>query len=206
MKNRMMSYFAGVLTVVLLGAFSISALAADGALTLTANPIHILVNGEVFQPKDAAGNDALVFVYNGTTYAPLRALAEAYGLEVGYDSASNTATVTGSVSQKPTVPADDFISQWTVTEKPVTNYGDEKIFNVVYSGSLGTEDFKAWWKSFDIDYIKACAEQIAAEAQSLNPGYKVTAYFNYGTQTLGTAYAFGYYEQSNFLQASLWIK
>lgn len=206
MKNRMMSYFAGVLTVVLLGAFSISALAADGALTLTANPIHILVNGEVFQPKDAAGNDALVFVYNGTTYAPLRALAEAYGLEVGYDSASNTATVTGSVSQKPTVPADDFISQWTVTEKPVTNYGDEKIFNVVYSGSLGAEDFKAWWKSFDMDYIKACAEQIAAEAQSLNPGYKVTAYFNYGTQTLGTAYAFGYYEQSNFLQASLWIK
>lgn len=206
MKSRITSYLAGVLTVVLLGAFSVSALAADGALTLTANPINILVNGEVFRPKDAAGNDALVFVYNGTTYAPLRALAEAYGLEVGYDSTSNTAAVTGSVSRKPAAPADDFISQWTVTEKPVTNYGDEKIFTVKYSGSLGTEDFKAWWKSFDMDYIEACAEQIAAEAQSLNPGYKVTAYFNYGSQMLGTAYAFGDYEQSNFKLAGIWIK
>lgn len=206
MKSRIASYLAGVLTVVLIGTFSVSALASDGALTLTAHPIHILVNGEVFQPKDAAGNDALVFVYNGTTYAPLRALAESYGLEVGYDAASNTATVTGTAGQKPAAPADDFISQWTVKEKPVTNYGDEKIFTVNYSGSLGTEDFKAWWKSFDMDYIKACAEQIAAEAQSLHPGYKVTAYFNYGSQMLGTAYAFGDYEQSNFKLAGVWIK
>ena len=55
-----------------------------------------MVNGEVFQPKDAQGRDALVFTYNGTTYAPVRALAEAYGLTVGYDSAKNMATVVGA--------------------------------------------------------------------------------------------------------------
>ena len=55
--------------------------------------IKVMVNGEEFKPKDANGNDVLVFAYNGTTYAPLRALAEAYGLVVGYDAAANMATV-----------------------------------------------------------------------------------------------------------------
>ena len=53
------------------------------------------MNGEEFRPKDANGNDVMTFTYNGTTYAPLRALAEAYGLEVGYDSERKMATVDG---------------------------------------------------------------------------------------------------------------
>jgi len=65
--------------------------------------IEILVNGAVFKPKDATGKDAFVFVYDGTTYAPLRALAETYGLVVGYDEASNRATV-DSPSGLPAAP------------------------------------------------------------------------------------------------------
>ena len=60
---------------------------------ITVTPINIEVNGEVFQPKDANGKNVPVFAYNGTTYAPLRALAEAYGLTVGYDGTKNLATV-----------------------------------------------------------------------------------------------------------------
>ena len=61
--------------------------------TLTVSSINIEVNGEVFQPKDVNGKAVSVFAYNGTTYAPLRALAEAYGLTVGYDSEKKLATV-----------------------------------------------------------------------------------------------------------------
>lgn len=61
---------------------------------LSVVPINIAVNGAVFEPKDALGRPVSVFAYNGTTYAPLRALAEAYGLVVGYDSEKNLATVT----------------------------------------------------------------------------------------------------------------
>ena len=61
--------------------------------SLSVSPINIEVNGTVFQPKDVNGNTVSVFVYNGTTYAPLRALAEAYGLTVGYDSEKKLATV-----------------------------------------------------------------------------------------------------------------
>ena len=60
---------------------------------ISVTPINIEVNGKVFQPKDANGNPVSVFTYNGTTYAPLRALAEAYGLTVGYDSEKKLATV-----------------------------------------------------------------------------------------------------------------
>ena len=93
MKN-LKPFFAGILTTAVIGSLTISALAITERMTITVDPINVQVNGETFQPKDANGNDVPVFVYNGTTYAPLRALAEAYGLEVGYDAETNMATVT----------------------------------------------------------------------------------------------------------------
>ena len=209
MKRKTTYFLSGVLVVVLLLAMSVSALASDGSFTITIHPIRIMVNGEVFQPKDVNGNDVMVFTVNGTTYAPLRALAEAYGLEVGYDAATNTATVNSSspnaVPAVPTASKDDFYSKWTVEEKPVTNYGDEKIFTATYNGGLSMRDFKTWWKSLDPDEITSGAEELAAEAQSMNPGYKVTMYFSYETYMLGTAWGFGDYEQSNFKPSSAWI-
>lgn len=94
--KKFSSFIAGVLTTAIVGSISISALAASGAMTISVNPINIQVNGETFAPKDVNGKSVPVFAYNGTTYAPLRALAEAYGLEVGYDANSNMATVTSS--------------------------------------------------------------------------------------------------------------
>ena len=112
-----------------------------------------MVNGEVFQPKDAQGRNALVFTYNSTTYAPVRALAEAYGLTVGYDSAKNMATVDGAA--RTTNSTGSFSSQWTVTEKPVTRYGKEHIFTAVYSGPLSMDKFKSWWKSMNAADLKS---------------------------------------------------
>ena len=94
MKNRISTFLAGMFTMLLLGTLTISALAISGNMTIEVSPINIQIDGEIFQPKDAGGNDVPVFVYNGTTYAPLRALAEAYGLEVGYDAEKNMASVT----------------------------------------------------------------------------------------------------------------
>ena len=76
-----------------------------------------------------------------------------------------------------------------VKEKPVTNYGDEKIFTVTYSGDLSRSEFKAWWKSYDLSTIKEYAERMMAEVQSEVPGYTVTAYFSYGQYNLGSVHA-----------------
>lgn len=73
---------------------SFQILAETGLIEIEVDPsIKILVNGAEFKPKDASGKEVMTFVYDGTTYAPLRALAEAYGLEVGYDADKNMATV-----------------------------------------------------------------------------------------------------------------
>lgn len=168
MKSKVLSFLSGVLCTLVIVGLPVSALATSGVLTIECHPINVLVNGEVFHPKDVNGNDALVFTCNGTTYAPLRALAETYGLEVGYDGSRNLATV-NSPKEQDSVESGDFKSVWTVKEKPVTNYGTEKIFTATYNGNLSTDEFKAWWKSLGTDEIASGAEQLAAEAQSMNP-------------------------------------
>ena len=207
MKSKLLSFLSGMVVMLMLVGLPVTALAASGALTIEVNPIKALVNGEVFQPKDANGNDVMVFTYNGTTYAPLRALAEAYGLEVGYDAKNNIATVDKPATPTPTPGSyADFERVWTVEEKPVTRYGNEKIFTMKYCGPLGMSEFKTWWKSFDKKATKEYAERMTAEAQSLVPGYTVTGYFTYGQYNLGSSYADGFVTGSNFDAAGVWIK
>ena len=209
MKRKITILTALLLAVVLTAAITSTALASGGTMTITIHPIRILVNGETFRPTDVNGNEVMVFTVNGTTYAPLRALAEAYGLEVGYDAANNIATV-NSLNRAPSaeayVPeARDFTAYWTVEEKPVTNYGDEKVFTAAYSGELGMTEFKSWWMSMTPEEIARGAEQLAAEAKAMAPGYTVTMYFSYGSYMLSTAWGFDGFQQSNFRPSSVWI-
>ena len=90
-------------------------------------------------------------------------------------------------------------------EKPVTNYGDEKVFTATYNRGLGMSEFKSWWKSLSPEEIAQGAEQLAAEAKAMAPGYTVTMYFSYGNYMLGTAWGFDGFQQSNFRPASVWI-
>jgi len=206
MKKKFMSFVTGALAMLLVSSMTVTALAASGAIKIEVSPISVLVNGKVFQPKDANGNDVMVFTYNGTTYAPLRALAEAYGLEVGYDSKNHIATVSKPSGTAVSTDYTSFEKQWTVKEKPVTNYGSEKIFTVTYSGDLSMSEFKEWWKSFEADTIRDYAERMAADVQSTVPGYTVTAYFSYGQYNLGTVHAESDFTGSNFDAAVVWIK
>ncbi len=93
MKRRIRPFLSGFLCAALVFALALSALAITGRMTIEVDPINIQVNGRTFAPKDVTGKEVPVFAYQGTTYAPLRALAEAYGLSVGYDPQTNLATV-----------------------------------------------------------------------------------------------------------------
>lgn len=210
MKKNVLSFVSGMIAMLMLVGLPVTALAASGTIRIEISPISVLVDGEVFQPKDANGNDVMVFTYNGTTYAPLRALAEAYGLEVGYDGERHIVTVNSWPTQTQPPIADtgyaSFEKQWTVKEKPVTNYGNEKIFTVTYSGDLSRSEFKEWWKSYDLSTIKEYAERMMAEVQSEVPGCIITAYFSYGQYNLGSVHAESNFTGSNFDAAGVWIK
>lgn len=201
MKGKITSFAAGMLAAVLLLALTVPALAAGDALTLTASPIKLLVDGSEFKPKDANGNDVLVFVYNGTTYAPVRALAEAFGLEVGYDSTQNMATVT-----KPA--ASDFSSMWTIIDRNYVSPSGQREFVAYYSGPMSMDEFKTWWKSTDMSVITAGAEKMADEARKTVPEGSALIYFSFhaGSHALGNAAASEGYSGSNFDLAKVWIK
>lgn len=92
-KNFFSGFGAGILTTALVIGLGVSAFAASRPITVEDN-IRVTINGAVFCPKDANGKDVPLFSYNGTTYAPVRAICEAAGLEVEYDSATYTAVLT----------------------------------------------------------------------------------------------------------------
>ena len=82
-----------------------AALAAGGTRTIEVlTGMKVLVNGEEFTPTDVNGSAVDVFAYNGTTYVPIRAMSEAFGLEVGYDAAQQAAVVNGTAGSSVTAP------------------------------------------------------------------------------------------------------
>ena len=113
MKNKkfFLGFLGGVLSCLLAVGIGFQVLGANRNITVNDN-IKVEFNGEAFTPKDANGKAVPVFAYDGTTYAPIRAICEAAGLGVEYDSATRTAKVSGwalptpdpSFEPKPTDP------------------------------------------------------------------------------------------------------
>lgn len=93
MKKTLSGFVYGTLLSVAVLSLPLSALAVSGRATIEVDPVNIQVNGAIFRPTDVNGNEVPVFAYHGTTYAPVRALAEAYGLDVWYDASTNLAAV-----------------------------------------------------------------------------------------------------------------
>jgi hypothetical protein len=53
----------------------------------------LVIHGAPFTPLDSDGTKLTPITYNGRTYLPLRAVAEATGLQVNWDNATRTATL-----------------------------------------------------------------------------------------------------------------
>lgn len=201
MKNKLTSFLAGILSALLLCTVLVTALAAEGT-NLTVFPIQVLVNGEIFHPKDVKGNDVMVFNFNGTTYAPVRALAEAYGLEVGYDPASNLATVNApapaaAIVDEPEDKAAQFASCWILRPRPVCD-GTGEYFDAVFKDNITLPEFKTWWNNFTPDDVRHGAAMVVRETYSIADTNNITVYFTYNNLSLGSGFGYRLYELSNF--------
>lgn len=60
--------------------------------------INIRVDGQLTQMTDANGHPVEVFEYNGTTYVPLRGVAQSMGADISYDAGTRTASVNSPAS------------------------------------------------------------------------------------------------------------
>lgn len=101
-----------LLIVLALCLFTVPALAASGTVdaTLTYRDIRILVDGSEITPTDVNGQSTEPFTLDGTTYLPLRAVAQALGCDVDWDDATGSVIInTGN-----TLSADNVIESITV--------------------------------------------------------------------------------------------
>lgn len=92
-RKLTLSLFA---VLVLLFTFSAGMLAASNLEEIKAylnKEVKIQLNGELWQPKDQAGNVQYPITYNGSTYLPVRAVGEALGVEIGWDGATKTVII-----------------------------------------------------------------------------------------------------------------
>jgi len=93
-KDKVKGFIIGAATTSLI--LSGSAAFADPvskSITAVYNGIKIVVNGNQVTPKDSDGNIVEPFVYDGTTYLPVRAVAQALNQAVDWDGSSSTVYV-----------------------------------------------------------------------------------------------------------------
>lgn len=105
MKLNIKSFICGMLVMGVISSAVV--IAADNWQTINVlpNTIKVVVDGKEVQADN--------FLYNNTTYLPIRAVSEALGKDVQYDNATSTATISEKkevdnvqVTSKYTPPAD----------------------------------------------------------------------------------------------------
>jgi hypothetical protein len=103
-------------------------------LTVDGNPISVYVNGTKITPKDSNGKEVPPFIVDGTTYLPVRAIAEALEQVVKWDEDTATVVIDSKISSNSnTIPTSDtkgtekntdvvkeLTAYFTLNEKPIT--------------------------------------------------------------------------------------
>lgn len=92
MSNKLKYFICGVVVSAMVTTNIIPALASAMSKTIqvTYNDIKITMNGKQITPRDGNGNIVEPFVYEGTTYLPVRGIATALDLSVVWDGETNT--------------------------------------------------------------------------------------------------------------------
>lgn len=112
-----------VLSLLLSLGITASAAATTTDASITYRGIKLVLNGQEIIPCDAAGNTTEPFIMGGTTYLPLRAVAQALGLGVKWIPETSTVQLTsGGEVKTGTVP-----SATSATKTVKITYRDIKV-------------------------------------------------------------------------------
>ncbi len=105
--------------------------------------IKIYIGGGEFQPKDAMGNDVEPFIYDGTTYLPVRAISSALGKEIDWDCESNSIYIGGRKQEKITVStAAEFLNALGSDRRIILKEG---VYNLTAAASQYKSNEQFYW-------------------------------------------------------------
>lgn len=89
-KSILRRLAALALCAALTGGTALAASTVYRTITVQYSGIKLVVDGVEVTPQDANGTTVEPFIYNGTTYLPVRAVGEAIGKQVTWDGGSQT--------------------------------------------------------------------------------------------------------------------
>lgn len=93
--RRWKDFLAGFLAAALMMSAGMPSMAATARqLNASYNNIQITLDGKTLTPKDANGATVEPFIVDGTTYLPVRAVADSLGLGVEWDAKTQTVKLT----------------------------------------------------------------------------------------------------------------
>ena len=117
-KNSRSRLLVFLLAAVLFVAAAVPAYAAMTGKDITVfSGVNIFVDGRELHPTDVKGNEVDAFIYEGTTYVPLRAVGEALGAEVSWNKETKTVYVN---SEKTGNEPEDRIARFDAGSGPFT--------------------------------------------------------------------------------------
>lgn len=177
MKKRLPAFLAGMLTATFIFGLGVTALAASGAIgTIEFNTVGLVRDGEqVFYADEDYlldnGNLAPTSILftdpsgNGTTYLPVRRVAELFGAKIGWDGASSSVVLGEAQTTQPN-PAPDPLAE------PAPSQTAETVSRTVYTTATGKKYHRAGCR-----YLKNSSYSISlSDAQS--KGYAPCAVCN----------------------------
>jgi len=128
MKKTIKGFVVGVVITTMLMSTALGA-GVKKTIEVAFNSINLTVNGK----KVNADN----IVYQGTTYVPLRVAGELLGKEVGWDQATNTASINDKVADKPVIKEEKPIirSEETLSQKNAVRKAEEFLAVMAFSRS-----------------------------------------------------------------------
>ena len=90
MKTKFTKITAIILALVTVFALTAYAASNSKNIEIFYRNIKIMIDGAEYIAKDVNGNVVEPFIYNGTTYLPVRGIANAFGKDVIWDGANAT--------------------------------------------------------------------------------------------------------------------
>jgi hypothetical protein len=148
MRKRLQGFIVGsLITSILMFSFTGFAGNLTKMIEVNFNSVHLNVNDQPVVVDN--------ILYNGTTYAPIRAVAEMLGKNVGWDQKTNTASINDKINRTPVItqPKD-------IVSRPKDLYGFIQVIKIndeyylhQYAPHINYDDQKKSYVRLDLDAI-----------------------------------------------------